>query len=52
MFASSSSRLNTLSTSPLQSDQARNFSMIQAARPAGESVRPKLSVWGRVPWIH
>ena len=23
-----------------------------AARPAGESVSAKASVWGRVPWIH
>ena len=52
MFASNWSRVNALSTSPSQSDQARNFSMIHAARPAGESVRPKLSVCGRVPWIH
>ena len=52
MFASRWSRENTLSTSPPQSDQVRNFSTIHAARPAGESVRPKASVCGRVPWIH
>ncbi|WP_395346758.1 hypothetical protein [Variovorax sp. UC122_21] len=37
--------------SPSQSDQARIFSAIHAARPIGESLRPKASVWGRVPWI-
>src|SRR5450631_1897416 len=36
-FASSSSLLNRDSTSPAQSDHRRNFSMIQAANPAGES---------------
>src|ERR1700683_4210665 len=36
-FASSSSFVNRVSTSPPQSDQLRNFSMIQAANPAGES---------------
>ena len=38
MFVSGVSLENTLSTSPLQSLQARNFSTIHAARPAGESV--------------
>ena len=33
----------------LRTNQARNFSTIHAARPAGESVRPKLRVCGRVP---
>ena len=52
MLASSWSLVNTLSTSPPQSVQARNFSTIQAARPAGESVSAEASVCGRVPWIH
>ena len=39
MSASMRSRLIALSTSPPQSDQARNFSTIHAARPAGESVK-------------
>ena len=52
MLASNWSLVNTLSTSPPQSDQARNFSTIQAASPAGESLRPNASVCGRVPWIH
>ena len=36
-FASNSSFMKRVSTSPPQSDQLRNFSMIQAANPAGES---------------
>src|SRR3954453_9277833 len=52
IFANRWSRLNTVSMSPPQSDQARNFSTIQAAKPAGESVSAKASVCGRVPWIH
>jgi hypothetical protein len=40
MFVSSSSRLKRLSTSLPQSLQVRNFSTIQAARPAGESLSP------------
>jgi hypothetical protein len=52
MFDSSASLLCTLNGSPPQSDHCRNFSRIQAASPAGESVSPKASVCGRVPWIH
>ena len=37
------------SGTPSQSDQLRNFSAIQAASPAGESVRPNASVCGLVP---
>jgi len=40
------------STSPPQSLHVRNFSTIHAASPTGESLRPKASVCGRVPWIH
>ena len=43
--------LNVDSTSPPQSVQARNFSTIHAACAAGESVRPYVTVWGRVSWI-
>ncbi len=39
IFASRRSRLTAVSGSPPQSVQVRNFSAIQAARPAGESVR-------------
>ena len=49
ILARSWSRVKTVSMFPSQSDQARNFSTIQAARPAGESVRAKASVCGRVP---
>jgi hypothetical protein len=52
MLPSSWSLVKTLSRAPPQSDQARNFSMIQAASPAGLSVSAKASVCGRVPWIH
>ena len=52
MLASSSSREMAFSITPPQSDQARNFSAIHAASPAGESLRPKASVCGLVPWIH
>ena len=48
-LVSSSSLVNTLSRSPWQSLQARNFSMIQPASPTGESFKPYASVWGRVP---
>src|SRR2546423_12798127 len=40
MLVSSSSLLKRVSTSPLQSLQARNFSTIQAAKPTGESFKP------------
>jgi len=40
MVVSNSSRVNRDEMSPAQSLQARNFSTIQAASPAGESVRP------------
>ncbi len=39
-LSSSSSRVSTFSGWPSQSVQARNFSTIQAHRPAGESTRP------------
>ena len=52
MLVSSSSFVTQASTSPPQSVQARNFSTIHAASPAGESVSAKASVCGRVPWIH
>lgn len=52
MLASIRSRGIAVSIAPSQSDQDRNFSTIQAARPAGESVSAKASVWGLVPWIH
>ena len=38
MFVSISSFVNDFSTSPPLSDQTRNFSTIQAARPTGESL--------------
>jgi hypothetical protein len=41
--------VDTLSTSPPQSDQLRHFSTIPATSPAGESVSPKASVCGFVP---
>ena len=41
-------RVSTL-PSPLQ---ARNFSTIQAASPAGESFGAGASVCGRVPWMN
>ena len=39
-LVSSSSLLNLFSITPSQSLQARNFSTIHAASPAGESVKP------------
>jgi hypothetical protein len=48
IVVSSSSLENRRSTSPAQSRQARNFSVIQAASPAGESARPAARVCGRV----
>src|SRR5260221_13451723 len=41
MLVRISSREKRLSKSPLQSLQSRNFSTIQAARPAGESFSPQ-----------
>jgi hypothetical protein len=52
MFVSSSSLLKRFSTSPPQSLQVRNFSTIQLARPAGESLSAMPSVCGLVPWIY
>lgn len=51
MFASRRSRSMATSTEPSLSDYARIFSTIQAANPAGLSVRAKASVWGFVPWM-
>jgi hypothetical protein len=51
IFAKSSSFVNTDSKSPPQSDHARNFSMIHAARPAGESMSANARVCGRVPIV-
>lgn len=51
MSVSSSVSANTLVTSPPRSVQARNFSKIQAAGPAGESVSAYASVRGSVLWI-
>ena len=48
MVVSSSSLVNRRSTSPPQSLQARNFSAIQAASPAGVSASPAARVCGRV----
>ena len=45
------SRSNRVSRSPWQSLHARTLSMIQAARPAGESARAAAIVSGRVPMI-
>jgi hypothetical protein len=45
-LASNSSLLNRDSTSPPQSDQLRNFSMIHAANPAGESFSAYAGVCG------
>jgi hypothetical protein len=45
---SSSSLLKRVSTSPPQSLQARYFSTSHAASPAGESLIPTASDWGRV----
>jgi hypothetical protein len=52
MSVSISSRVSAFSGLPSQSVQVRNFSTSQAASPAGESVKPKASVVGLVPWIH
>ena len=43
------SRVKQFSGWPSQSLQARNFSTIQASRPAGESLRATPSVCGLVP---
>ena len=51
MFVSNSSFEKALSTLPPQSLQRWNFSTIHAARPTGELVSAKLSVWGLVPWM-
>jgi hypothetical protein len=51
MFVNSSSIVYTDSRSPSQSDQVLNFSVIHAASPDGESVSPKPSVCGLLPWI-
>jgi hypothetical protein len=49
MFVKISSFVREFSGLPPQSVQLRNFSTIQAASPAGESIRPKASVCGLVP---
>ena len=46
-----SSLVKARSMSPSQSLQARSFSTIQEASPAGESVRPTAAVCGLVRWI-
>ena len=51
MFVSNSSLLNRNSISPLQSIQARNFSIIQAASPVGESFNPGVRLEGFVDWM-
>ena len=48
-FVSSWSRVNTVSGSPSQSLQVRNFSTIHASSPAGESLSPTPTVCGFVP---
>ena len=51
MFSSRRSGEYTLARSPPQSLQAWNFSMIQPASPAGESVSPYAIDCGFVDWI-
>jgi hypothetical protein len=50
MLASMRSRPIALSIVPSLSLHARNFSAIQAARPAGQSVRANASVCGLAPF--
>jgi len=51
MFVRSESIVTQPSKSPRWSVQVWNFSTIQPARPAGESVRAYAIVCGFVPWI-
>jgi hypothetical protein len=45
------SREKRSSRLPRESAQARHYSRIQAASPAGESFSPYPSVWGFVDWM-
>jgi hypothetical protein len=52
MSASLSSRVRAFSGLSSQSVQCWNPSTSQAAKPTGESMSPKESVVGLVPWIY